>query len=307
MLILLKSRGKMKIQEIADELEVDKRNIIRYKDDLEQAGIYINSIPGRYGGYQMEEKDYLSSLYVSPDEYNSLMFAVEQLKLHNSPYYSNLKDLFDKISAFKKMDNYQSVNNFYFIKKIKSNYDSNKEKNYWLSINASIITSNKLRVKYNKATNEVIERVINPYAVFQYDNSFYLEGYCEDINDFRIFKLSRILSINQLNEKFKRLSNYNLKERMKECIGIYKDEELEIKIKIFYPMAQVVKEKIWVDNQKIIDYKEENYIIYIAKMKGKTQIKSWILSMGKYAEVIKPISLKEEIMEELQSIVENCK
>ncbi|TYQ15862.1 UNVERIFIED_CONTAM: putative transcriptional regulator [Acetivibrio alkalicellulosi] len=80
MLILLKSRGKMEIQEIADELEVDKRNVNRYKDDLEQAGIYINSTPGRYGGYEIEDEDYLSFLDLTLDEYNSLMFAVEQLK-----------------------------------------------------------------------------------------------------------------------------------------------------------------------------------------------------------------------------------
>ncbi len=305
MLILLKSRGRMKVQEIADELEVDKRNINRYKDDLEQAGIYINSIPGRYGGYEIEGEDYLSSLYLSLDEYNSLMFAVEQLKQYNFPYYSNLKDVFEKITAVKNFDSTQGLTNLYFIKNTKSNYDSKKEKKYWIDINAAIITSNRLKIEYEKANNEEINRIVNPYSVFQYDGAFYFEGFCEDINDYRIFKLNRISKIEQLDDKFIKSKSYNLKDRMKECFGVYKDEEVELRIKIFYPMAQVVKEKIWVENQKIIEKKEENHIIFEAKMRGKTQIKSWILSMGKNVKVIEPIGLKEEIMEEMKGILNN--
>lgn len=80
MLILLKSRGKMKISELSRELEVDKRQITRYKEALEQAGVYITSIPGRYGGYVVEGKDYLLGLNLTNEEYNALLIAQDQLK-----------------------------------------------------------------------------------------------------------------------------------------------------------------------------------------------------------------------------------
>ena len=45
-------------------------------------------------------------------------------------------------------------------------------------------------------------------------------------------------------------------------------------------MAQIVKEKVWVKNQIITENRDENSILFQAKMKGKVEIKSWILSMG---------------------------
>jgi predicted DNA-binding transcriptional regulator YafY len=49
MLIVLKSKGKIKIKNLAEILEVDERTVRRYKDDLLQAGIYISSRGGKYG------------------------------------------------------------------------------------------------------------------------------------------------------------------------------------------------------------------------------------------------------------------
>lgn len=38
MLAILRSRNKVNRKELAEELEVNEREITRYKDDLEQAG-----------------------------------------------------------------------------------------------------------------------------------------------------------------------------------------------------------------------------------------------------------------------------
>lgn len=46
-----------KLEELAFKLEVSKRTIRTYKNDLEMAGIYIESKTGRYGGYKLYRKD----------------------------------------------------------------------------------------------------------------------------------------------------------------------------------------------------------------------------------------------------------
>lgn len=55
MLQILKDEKVHSIQEVAEKLEVSERMIRQYKLELEQAGIYINSITGKYGGYQIEK------------------------------------------------------------------------------------------------------------------------------------------------------------------------------------------------------------------------------------------------------------
>lgn len=54
MLQILKDGQLHAIKELAEKLEVSERMIRQYKQELEQAGIYLKSTTGRYGGYQLE-------------------------------------------------------------------------------------------------------------------------------------------------------------------------------------------------------------------------------------------------------------
>jgi len=55
MLELLQSGRKYSINELASILEVSERMIRVYKEDLEKAGIYIDTIMGPYGGYVLNQ------------------------------------------------------------------------------------------------------------------------------------------------------------------------------------------------------------------------------------------------------------
>ncbi|ENJ9653570.1 WYL domain-containing protein [Clostridium botulinum] len=303
MLILLKSRGKMKINDIARELEVSERQVRRYKNDLEQAGIYIKYTSGKYGGYEYDEKDYLLELNLTEEENSVLLMALEQLKYDNFIGYKDFELIVDKINFLKETENNKSVADVkYFVKNIKVNCNYEREKKIWIDINAAIITRNKIKIKYNSLNTGEKERIVRPYAVFQYKGSMYFVGYCELRQKIREFKISRIMSYEILSEKFERTYNFNFKEYMQDCFGIFKDEEIELKLKIKYPMSQIVKEKIWSDNQEIIDI-EDKSIIFKAKLRGITEIKSWILSMGQSVEVIAPSSLKRNVENEIEEMI----
>ncbi|NFK77541.1 WYL domain-containing protein [Clostridium botulinum] len=303
MLILLKSRGKMKINDIARELEVSERQVRRYKNDLEQAGIYIKYTSGKYGGYEYDEKDYLLELNLTEEEDSVLFMALEQLKYDNFIGYKDFELIVDKINFLKETKTNKSVADVkYFVKNIKVNCNYEREKKNWIDINAAIITRSKIKIKYNSLNTGEKERIVRPYAVFQYKGSMYFVGYCELRQKIREFKISRIMSYEILGEKFERTYNFNFKEYMQDCFGIFKDEEIELKLKIKYPMSQIVKEKIWSDNQEIIDI-EDKSIIFKAKLRGITEIKSWILSMGRSVEVIAPSSLRRNIENEIEKMI----
>ena len=57
MVQILKDEKIHSIQELAERLEVSERMIRQYKVELEQVGIYLNSITGKYGGYQIEKEN----------------------------------------------------------------------------------------------------------------------------------------------------------------------------------------------------------------------------------------------------------
>ncbi|MCY6354760.1 helix-turn-helix transcriptional regulator [Clostridium sp. ZS2-4] len=303
MLALLKSRGQMTRSEIAEILECDKREVSRYKDDLYMAGVRIKEIRGRNGGYVLEGKDYLLSLDLTDGEYAALNMAQEQLKREEFLVYKDFKKALLKINALRDKHTDISTSKYY-IKNIKSNFDYEEERKIWLDINAAIIASNKVHLKYEGAHRKITERTVRPYALFQYKGDMYFVGYCELRNESRQFKLSRIKNYEVTKEKFDKDKNFSLEEYLQNNFGIYKDGQVELKLKIYYPMAQIIKEKQRVKNEKIEDYKEDNYIIYKAKIYGETEIKTWILGMGSNAEVLEPESFKEKIREEIKKTLE---
>ena len=303
MLVLLKSRGKMTVKEIADELEIGTRQVERYKEYLDEAGINIKTIPGKYGGYVFEHIEYLSGLDLTEGEFFALQSAEQQLKHDEFVHLQDFKSLVNKICALKKESAIKPTD--YFIKHRSANSHFEKEKKIWLDINTAIITYKKIKILYGSLKKEEVERVVRPYAIFQYDGSLYLVGFCERRNEIRQFKLSRISKYEIVNEKFEKDKNFNLKEYMSNNFGIYQDEEIELKLLIKYPMAQIVKEKVWVKNQIITENRDENSILFQAKMKGKVEIKSWILSMGSSVEVLEPETLRNELKKELEEMMKN--
>lgn len=299
MLVLLKSRGKMSIKELSEILEVGKRQIIRYKDALEYAGLSIKTLPGKYGGYVYDDKEYLSLLNLTEEEFFALAAAQQQLINEEFINIKELNKLIEKISALRKENNIKLSD--YYIKNKNINSQLDKEKKIWLDINSAIITNRKIKMVYASLKGEE-ERIVRPYAIFQYDGALYLVGYCELRQATRDFKLSRIKNYEIVDEKFKQDIEFRIQNYMKKSFGIHKEEEMNIKLKIKYPMSQIIKEKIWIENQKITEG-EDHSIIFQANTVGKTEIKSWILSMGSAAEILEPENLRKEILEEVQKVI----
>ena len=55
MLQYLENGRKYNIKELAEKLEVSERMVRVYKEELEKAGIYIDTIKGPYGGYVLNQ------------------------------------------------------------------------------------------------------------------------------------------------------------------------------------------------------------------------------------------------------------
>ena len=57
----LQNGRKYNIKELSEKLEVSERMIRVYKEELEKAGIYIDTIMGPYGGYVLNQSIRLPS------------------------------------------------------------------------------------------------------------------------------------------------------------------------------------------------------------------------------------------------------
>ncbi|WP_069650793.1 helix-turn-helix transcriptional regulator [Caloranaerobacter ferrireducens] len=301
MLILLKSRGKMKIKELAEILEVSERTIREYKNELEKARIYLLSEPGKNGGYYLDKNSFIFNLDLEEAEISSFLMAKEFLeKEDNFMFLKEYERGLDKIKAALER-RYDDSESQHIIKVSRPNIDLENEKKKYLDISSSIISRNKLKINYFSINSGLAERIIRPYTLFMYKGFWYCIGYCELRREIRDFKLSRIKSYELLNDTFDKPIDFKLSDYLGHN-SIFKDKLYSIKLKIKFPMSIIVSERIWSENQKIIFNQEDNSILFEATMSGLPEIKSWILSMGSCVEILEPKELKEEIKEEVKNL-----
>lgn len=189
MLRILSNGRKYSISDLAERLEVSPRMIRSYKDELDEAGIYIDSVKGKYGGYIYtggNKDDSILPLF----SINDLNLLEKLFEITNQNISSNeqirLNNLLDKIrSHIIFNDNYSNLN---------------QENKYFVDILPKLprIIENEVKIKltyrkYNsKRTVVAIPRYVN------YSNShYYITCFLPNINELRTYLDDTIIEIKE--------------------------------------------------------------------------------------------------------------
>ena len=104
MLQLLSTGRKYSIQELSKILEVTPRMIRVYKEDLEKAGIYIDTIMGPYGGYVLKQEIRINTekykVKLSNEDlnkYNILTRGIKEKRKIRVKYFSKSSGVKDRV------------------------------------------------------------------------------------------------------------------------------------------------------------------------------------------------------------------
>lgn len=197
---LLLSGKKYSIKELAEILEVTPRMIKIYKEDLEKAGIYIDSIIGKHGGYILNYK--LTSLDVGLSKYDVELLKSLEKKLENDSDYEMQKELknftLKILNAYenrKETIAYQKTGkDIVYLEEIVDKYNN---------INRAVSQKRKIRIKYKSLdATKITVRNIHPCDMFVHNEEWYVSAFCELRQEIRHFRLNRIVKYQILEESF---------------------------------------------------------------------------------------------------------
>lgn len=190
MLELLGQGRKYSVKELSEHLEVSERMIRIYKEELEKAGIYIDTIMGPYGGYVLNQHIKLPIRKFTKED--SLLLDDYIRYETNQEKKEALTNLQDKINGI-----YLSISD----RKQNLNLKDETLKKY-NTLTRAIKEKRKVKIlyySYNKGENE---RVIDPAEMFLFKDGWYCAAFCERKKDIRHFELKRILKYQLLEEKY---------------------------------------------------------------------------------------------------------
>lgn len=194
MIKILKDEKIHNMKYIAEKIEISPRMVKQYKNELEQARIYIESKRGINGGYSLNKE--LNNIDIG-------LTYQELIKLKEIEQYFNDDQDFKKIIG-KIIESYEKNINEADLKKINRIQELGKSnlKDIYLSLRKAINKKNKVKIKYYSNDSGLNDRVIHPAEMFYYLEEWYVAAFCEKRNAIRLFKLNDIQEYEILDDKY---------------------------------------------------------------------------------------------------------
>lgn len=174
MLKILESGRKYTVGELSQKIEVSPRMIKEYKIELEKAGIYINSLSGKYGGY-----------VYSPQNNYEVSFSIKDVNV--------LEKVLLKLSSEEKTDVEQILEKLKTIviysdtSTIKKDINNEEVKQKYNIISKAISKHSSISFEYKNK-----HRILEPHNFSFYKDYIYITGFSKTDNDLRTYNLIEI-------------------------------------------------------------------------------------------------------------------
>lgn len=293
MLLLLNSGRMYSASEIAEKLEINPRNVIEYKRELEDCGYYFDNTPGKNGGYRIRTSALLPVTPLTNPEKQSLIEGYNYiLKKKDFIYKDDYEKAMGRIMA--RVEIGDKENNLMVVDRYQLQMDEKSIQERYDFIDNAISKKRVVELEYNSLKNGLKTHVLHPYKLFIYNNSWFFLAYNPEVGDVWYFKLNRIKTMKLLDQRFTVWKDFK-PEKYFDKMGLTQNGEVyNIKFIANGIRANLLKERVYGKNQVITEREDGRYDVSI-DMQNKDMIASYILGCGKDVEVLEPQWLKDEI------------
>ena len=285
----LLDKGKATAPELAEKFEVSVRTIYRDIDALSGAGIPIYAEAGRNGGIHLMNNFVLDRSLLSEEEKTEILDALQSLST-----IQNMKnnDTLNKLSALWGIssENWLEVDFSRW-----GNKQSDNEK--FELLKSAIINHKSVKITYAGSSESVSERIIHPLKLVYKSRDWYLKAYCTEKQDYRLFKLTRILEWDILNISF---IHHSFPKQEENSQQIYN----QITLRFPKEMAYRVYDEF--DRTEVCRQENGDFIVSV-QMPEDMWLISFLLSFGTQVEVIEPDYLKDILAQQARLIYEKNK
>lgn len=156
----------------------------------------------------------------------------------------------------------------------------------------------KIKFNYQKFLDEELSyRVVEPYALKEFKNRWYIMAKETTGNNIKSFALDRLTNLDITNETYQYPDNYNVEHSYRYCFGIISpnDHEPQDIILSFDPFqGKYIKTLPLHDTQQVLEDNDEEMRIKL-KLYLTHDLVMELLSFGDHMKVIEPKSLADQI------------
>ncbi|GKU30557.1 helix-turn-helix transcriptional regulator [Clostridium folliculivorans] len=296
-IMLLLERKQISATKLAEMFEVSPRTIFRDVETISLAGIPIVASPGVNGGISIMEEYKIEKKLFTVSDITSLLIGLGSI--HSTMTSEEVLNTMAKIKGLVPADQIRDIE----LKSKQITVDhtpwiGNKDPNVNLEkIRTALSENNLISFKYSAQNGIKSERKIEPYRLVLKSLSWYLQGYCTTRNDFRTFKLSRISSLELLEETFiPREFDY----KALEISNNLEKKIIQIKLLIDESIRDLIIEFCGVENIK--PHGNNKFIVSFPFTEDDFSY-SMILRLGDKCECLEPENVRLEIIRRVENLL----
>lgn len=296
---VLANTDRTTIQELAERFEVSKRTIFRDLDTLNQSGIPIVTYPGIGGGVSVIEGYKLKNNILSKEDIKNVFTALNGLNSIDES--TDLTNLVAKLipeetsTVFSESD---------YVIDLSSWFQDSITQGKVSALHEAIKNHNRVYLEYISKRSRSV-RIIHPYKLVFKQAYWYLYAFCEDKQEFRLFKVNRIAVYEIMDSYFNCRQVEKIDFRKDFGNGLFSSQDST-------PLFQVILEYNFDNESILVDKIDAKFLHRISEEEGKGQIifsvsdLEWtanlVFSMQDKVKVIAPLELKEAIRNKIKRI-----
>lgn len=272
---------------LAEQFEVSRRTVNRDIEDLCKAGIPIITRQGTGGGISIMENYKMDRTLLTNREMQDILAGLRSLDSINGT--NRYGQLMEKLSAGSSdfLTGNQSI-----LIDLSSWYKDSLAPKIEL-IRGAIDSRTELEFLYYAPGGEGRRKIEPYYLIFRW-SSWYVWGWCEDREDFRLFKLNRMDRM--------RLSDNTFAKRSVPLPDLHNERIFPggIRVKALFDAGckwRLVEEF----GPECFEEQADGRLLFHADYTHKEDLVTWLLTFRDQAELLEP----PEIREELRSALEN--
>lgn len=285
--MILLNKSKVSAGELAEEFEVSPRTIYRDIESICQAGIPVVSHQGSDGGFSLMDNYKLDNNLFTAGEMFSILAALEGLNStinDSSLKYTTekIKNLFSENKDKSRQQLVMDLNPWGENEEIKEKLEL---------IKGAIKNKRLLKVSYINAKQETSSRNIEPITLVLRGTVWYLYAFCLMRDDYRIFRLSRILDINVKEETYDGL-HQDFQEF--EENNNWQQPENKITLELLFVPGSLRYIQDYFSRGQIEAREDGSYLVKV-EFPEDDWVYGFILRFGDRAEVLNPPHVREII------------
>ena len=284
---ILLDKKSMTARELAEHFGVARRTICRDIDTLSTAGIPVYTARGKGGGIRLLPDFVLNKSILSGQEQSEILSALHGL---SSIKVDDTRQILQKLSVMfnKTAANWLEVD-----------YSGwGYENNYFNDFKTAIVERRIVEFDYYNSHGGKTFRNVEPLQVWFKSKSWYLKGFCLNKQSVRLYKLSRIKNLVVTRKIFAERESLSVSGN--PISSIYEGgRNVTLTLRIDRERAYRVYDDFY---ESMVEKQPDGSFIVTVTWPEDSWLYGFILSFGKYIEVLEPEHIRRMIKDEAEKI-----